>query len=104
MLYGAYLAPQQQNKLYNFRFVLMLVSIQLRNPATGSQKANTNPIFSLEFRFWSITQPEFRCIECYLTKTELARDPISVKPSLIGPSIFYFNRLFVLIGPVFCSP
>ena len=48
VLYGAYLAPQQQNKLYNFRFVLMLVSIQLRNPATGSQKANTNPIFSLE--------------------------------------------------------
>ena len=78
-----------RTNFYNFRFVLMLVSIQLRNPATGSQKANTNPIFFFRNFGFGVLQSQkcyamFRCIECYLTKTELARDPISVKPSLIS--------------------
>ena len=93
-----YLAAQQQNKLINFRFVLMWCAFQLRNSATVLQEAHTNSIFSRQ---------QFSVLEYYTARNIIsclaAQSAIQISVAFFYEVAVFsdFNRLFELLGPGF---
>ena len=93
--FGIYLAAQQQNKLINFRFVLMLVCFSAQVFCHRLAR-NTYKLYFLfnNFGFRLLnSHVMFRCIECYRTKTEPGIR--FQQPSLIKSLYFliYFSYL-----------
>ena len=99
-----YLVAQQQNKLTQFPVcasVGVLFSLEILPQASDS---TCKPDFLFNnFSFGVLNSQKcyvmFWCIECYLTKTEVSRDPISVAFFDQVALFSDFNHLFDLPRP-----
>ena len=109
-----YLATQQQNKLTQFPVCVYVgVLLSFRNSATSQREAHTNPIFSLaisavmHYTARNVNYAMFRCIDCYLTKTELGIQ--FQQPALIRSLYFliltvYLSYLDQVLLPIAVMP